>query len=186
MLTTHDICEALVELVAESADTLNRDEKLSASGWYVSTENEDDTAISEPYKFLKVEEREDLPPGLSVCVSPVWERDHKRGTNFLAWKKCRVILAAYAVGATDANTGQADPQLVRLFRQGFARAITQLLNNTANQRAIAVPGDENGAFGGRIVSVEYGSAAKPLVGSYWVPCVNVTWEGFFIARESEY
>lgn len=182
-MTGYDVAQAILDIIAANAVTLNANADLAASGYALSLEPDPLEGSTDPFRFLKLEDREAMPDGLNIFVTPDEERDSKRFSGWLVHKEITVYISCYLAGATAANrVGGVDMEKVKRAKRGLIEGLTGLLNRTGFQTKIDAA--QGGIYGGRIVGRLPGDQIfKPSMGGP-VRGIVLTWKGIYVVQET--
>lgn len=179
----YDVAQTLLDIIAANVATLNANEDLDASGFALSLAPEDLDGSTDLFRFLKVEDREIMPDGLNVFVTPDEERDYKRFSGWMTQKEITVYISCYLAGPTANGAGGVDMEKVKRAKKGLLEGMVSLLNRRDFQTKMDTPA--GGVYGGRVVGRLPGDQIfKPSMGGV-VRGIVLTWKGIYAVTETE-
>lgn len=182
-MTSYDVAKAVLQVIADHAVALSQNADILAGGWRVDTQPEDLDGSTDDYKFLKVDDRDAMPDGLNVFVTPGRDRDIRVFSGFLVHKEATLYIGVYLAGATAPDgVGVVDPHKVLRGKRGVMEAFTSLLNRTGFQIALDTEGST--FYGGRITETDSGMMPKPSMNAF-VPGVQFTYTGTYAVQETD-
>jgi hypothetical protein len=181
-MTGWDVAQAVLDLIAANAGALNANAHLAATNYRVSTEAEDADGSTDAFKFLKLDDRDNMPDGLNIFATFGQDRDERRFSQFLVHKACTVYVMAYFAGATTADgVGIADPAQLVKAKRGVTEGLVSLLNRSDLQ--CGLPSGAGTIWNGRVTDALYALAPKPSMGVF-VPGIQLTYECIYAVQET--
>lgn len=182
-MTGWDVAQAILDLIAANAGTLNANPRLAATHWSVRTDPEDAEGSADPFKYLKLDDRDAFPDGLNITVTFGTDRTVREFSGWMAHKEATCYIVCYFAGATAADgVGVVDPSLLVAAKRGIAEGLTSLLGR--RELRVSLPTGAGTVWNGRITETAYTMAPKPSMGVF-VPMLQLTYTGLYATQATE-
>jgi hypothetical protein len=126
-MTIYDALEALAAMVVAAKNTINANVHLIASGVLVSDAAEVNTSLSDPYRWLKIGDRDVVEDGLTICFIPIQDPPGMRMTGGRVDRNLYGQIAAYVQGGSGSRP-MKDPLKREQAKRGVVEEFRKLFN----------------------------------------------------------
>lgn len=176
-MTGWDVAQAVMDAIANNAADINRNTHLAATNWRVRPDFEEPADGSDPYKYIKLDDRMAFPDGLNIAVTFGQDRVTREFSGWMQHREATVYIVCYFVGATAPDgVGVVDPGMLVNAKRGIVEGLTSIL--TRRSLRLSSPTDAGTVWNGRITETAYTMAPKPSMGIF-IPMLQLTFTGIY-------